>query len=119
MFSRTAAISIGGSGLSDTIKRTIPAKFCLIWLDCFREDLNVIFHKKIFLICIICINQLKEKIHIKNSNIFLTAHCHVDAVKFELILIYNKAAMQNCNFFFFFRKTAAILNVGQGCRTQF
>jgi hypothetical protein len=26
-----------------TQSRTIPANFCLIWLDGFREDLNVIY----------------------------------------------------------------------------
>ena len=36
--------------MSDTIlkwdyPRTIPAKFCLIWLDGFREDLNEIFYQ--------------------------------------------------------------------------
>ena len=36
--------------MSDTIlkwdnPRTVPAKFCLIWLDGFREDLNEIFYQ--------------------------------------------------------------------------
>ena len=36
--------------MSDTIlkwdyPRTIPAKFCLIWLDGFREHLNEIFYQ--------------------------------------------------------------------------
>jgi hypothetical protein len=46
--------------LLDTILKrdhptTIPAKFALIWFSGFREDLNVIK------ICLIGINQLKEK----------------------------------------------------------
>jgi hypothetical protein len=59
-------------GLSDTllkgdIPRTIPAKFALIWFSGFRgEDLNVIVYQNM-------------------PNFY----------KFELILIYNKAAMDN------------------------
>ena len=47
----------------------IPARFGLIWLSGFRgEDLNVIFYQNI-LICIIGINQLKEKFYTKTPNI--------------------------------------------------
>jgi hypothetical protein len=40
------------AGLSDTVLKgdhpsTIPAKFALIWLSGFREDLNVIFYQNI------------------------------------------------------------------------
>ena len=46
-------------GLSDTILKgthpeTIPARFGLIWLSDFREDLNVIFYQNTN-VCLICI----------------------------------------------------------------
>jgi hypothetical protein len=49
----------------------------------------------------------------KNPEYMLITHCHVAAVKIWLILIYNKAAMDN------FLVTAAILNGERSCRTQF
>ena len=65
--------------LSDTILKgtypgTIPARFGLISFSGFRgEDLNVIFYQNtqqnVCLICIICINWLKEQFHRKTRNI--------------------------------------------------
>jgi hypothetical protein len=40
------------------------------------------------------INWLKKS-HRKTQNICKTTHCNVAELKFELILIYNKAAMDN------------------------
>ena len=65
--------------MSDTISKgdhlsTILAKVGLISLAVSEEDLNVIFYQNMpnkRLICIIGINQQKEKFHRK------TTHCHV------------------------------------------
>jgi hypothetical protein len=80
------------AGLSDKIlkgdhPRTIPAKFALIWFCGFRgEDLNVIFYQNMSNLY----NRYKSverKISQKNPEYM--------QLKFELILIYNKAAMDN------------------------
>jgi hypothetical protein len=78
-------------GLSDTIlkgdhPRTITAQFALIWFSSFRgEDLNVIFYQNMSNLY----NRYKSverKISQKNPEYML---------KFELILVYTKAAMDN------------------------
>jgi hypothetical protein len=65
---------------------TIPAMFGVIWFSGFRgEELNVIFYQNMPNLH----NQYKSaerKISQKNSEYML---------KYELILIYNKAAMDN------------------------
>jgi hypothetical protein len=82
-------------GLLDTILKgthpgTIPAGFGLIWFSGFRgEDLNVIFYQNMPNLN----NRLKEKFHKKiYVKLFLAMWLQL---KFELILIYTKAAMNN------------------------
>ena len=111
------------TGLSDTIlkgdhPRTIPAKFVLIWFSGFREDLNGIFNQNMSNLY----NQYKSverNISQKNPEYMLiyllSGRC---SLQFELILIYNKAAMDNWRNFLFL-VTATILNGGWSCRTQF
>ena len=77
-------------GLSDTIlkwdyPRTIPAKFGLIWISDFREDLNVIFYQNMPNLHN-WYQSTERNISQKNAEYML---------KYELILIYNKAAMDN------------------------
>jgi hypothetical protein len=88
------------AGLSDTIlkgdhPRTIPAKFVLTWFSGFREDLNGIFNQNMSNLY----NQYKSverNISQKNPEYMLiyllSGRC---SLQFELILIYNKAAMDN------------------------
>jgi hypothetical protein len=80
-------------GLSDTILKgthpgAIPARFGLIWFSGFRgEDLNVIFYQNLPNLH----NRYKSaerKISQKNPEYMLQ-------LKFELILAYTKAAMDN------------------------
>jgi hypothetical protein len=91
------------AGLSDTLLkgnhlRTIPVKFALIWFGGFRgEDLNVIvyqnmpnfynWHKSV-----------ERKISQKSQEymlIYSSLNLKSLQLKFELILLYNKAAMDN------------------------
>jgi hypothetical protein len=84
--------------LSDTIlkwdyPRTIPARFGVIWFSSFRgEDLNVIFHQNMPNLH----NRYKSaerKITQKNPEYML--NYSLLQLKFELILTYTKAAMDN------------------------
>jgi hypothetical protein len=72
--------------LKGTHPGTIPAMFCVIWFSGFRgEELNVIFYQNMPNLH----NRNKSaerKISQKNVEYML---------KYELILIYNKAAMDN------------------------
>jgi hypothetical protein len=81
-------------GLSDTIlkgdhPRTIPAKFVLIWFSGFREDLNVIFYQNIPNLHNRYKSTEKNRIYVK---LLLAMQLQV---KFELILTYTKATMDN------------------------
>ena len=72
-----------------------PCQVCLIWFSGFTgEDLNVIFYQNMPNLHN-RINRLKEKFHRKTRNLCYTTPYHVVQLKFELILIYNKAAMDN------------------------
>ena len=90
------------TGLSDIILKgthpeTIPARFGLIWFSGFKgEDLNVNFYQNIPNLH----NRYKSserKISQKNQEYMLNYSLQNDIVqlKFKLILIYNKAAMDN------------------------
>ena len=112
------------AGLSDTIlkgghPRTIPVKFALIWFCGFRgEDLNVIFYQNMSNLYK-WYKSVERNISQKNPEYMLiyllSGRC---SLQFELILIYNKAAMDNWRNFLFL-VTATILNGGWSCRTQF
>jgi hypothetical protein len=63
----------------------IKAKFGLIWISDFREDLNVIFYQNMPNLHN-WYQSTERNISQKNPEYML---------KYELILIYNKAAMDN------------------------
>jgi hypothetical protein len=109
------------AGLSDTILKgthpgTIPARFGLIWLRCFRgKDLNVIFYQNTPNLH----NRYKSaerKISQKNPEYMLNYSLPCSAVKiwahFDLYYSNNGQLKK-----FLFLVTAAILNGGQVCRT--
>ena len=89
------------AGLSDTIlkgthPRTIPAMFGLIWFNTFRgKDLNVILYQNMPNLH----NRYKSaerKISQKNQEYLLNYSLPCSCMlKFELILTYTKAAMDN------------------------
>ena len=90
------------AGLSDTILRgthpgTIPAMFGLIWFSGFREDLNVIFYQNMPNLHNRYISA-ERKSSQKNPEYMLnySLPCSLQ-LKFELILTYTKAAMDNYN----------------------
>ena len=94
------------AGLSDTIlkwdyPRTIPAKFGLIWFSGFREDLNVIFY------------QNMPNLH----NWYKSAERKISQKNPEYFDLYQSSNGQLKKFLFLV--TAAILNGGRGCWTQF
>ena len=89
------------AGLSDTILKgnhpgTIPARFSLIWFSGFRgEDLNEIFYQNIPNLHNRYISA-ERKISQKNQEYMLNYSLPCSCMlKFELILTYTKAAMDN------------------------
>jgi hypothetical protein len=89
------------AGLSDTILKgnhpgTIPARFGLIWFSGFRgEDLNEIFYQNIPNLHNRYISA-ERKISQKNQEYMLNYSLPCSCMlKFELILTYTKAAMDN------------------------
>jgi hypothetical protein len=81
--------------LKGTHPETIPAWFGLIWFSGFRgEDLNVIFYQNMPNLH----NRYKlaeRKISQKKKEYILNYSLPCSTVKFELILTYTKAAMDN------------------------
>ena len=96
-------------GLSDKIlkgdnPRTIPAKFGLMCFSGFRgEDLNVILNQNMPNFHNLYKLAERNRTSQKTRNICQTTHCYVAVDKYK----------------FLFLVTAATLNGGWGCRTQF
>ena len=79
--------------LKGTHPGTIPARFGLIWFSGFRgEDLNVIFYQNMPNLHNLYISA-ERKISQKNLEYML--NYFLLQLKFELILTYTKAAMDN------------------------
>jgi hypothetical protein len=82
--------------------RTIPTRFGLIWFSSFRgEDLNVIFYQNIPNLHN-WYKSAERKISQKNPRIYVKLLLAMWLqLKFELILTYTKAAMDNSRNFYF------------------
>ena len=83
-----------------------------------EEKIFFKFHPLFFLICIIGQNRQKFKVHKKSCNTCLKAHHYAYTVQ-----IWAHSGLKQSSFghlkIFLFLVTAAILNGGRDCRTQF
>jgi hypothetical protein len=107
--------------LKGTHPGTIPARFGLIWFRGFRgEDLNVIVYQNMPNLHNWYIST-ERNISQKNPEYMLNYSLPCSWLKFELILTYTKAAMNNPNFIppFSIFSLAAILVGSRDHRTQF